>query len=259
MGEVLRPNAFTSQEVNFKYDHPASKLLGDQISLSYDNAELTADLTVVLFKAQREFLLEAASYYNATGLVADVTNFMDIQLVETAVVMANWSTETGQEGTIAAGAFVDLTNGTVTNRTLAAAEELSVFFEEGGAVTLPVGLLQIEGRYYDTNPAAVKIFKASRRFLVESVRYVNPTGLAVDATNFFDIQVKNGSTVVANWSTETTVGEGALVADTFVDLTLSTTAGDLVLALDDELTLNLAENGTQTLPAGTIQIEGRYL
>lgn len=253
-----RPNDFLQERLVFVHEHGASKLLGDQISLSYDNASLTADLTVVLFKAQREFLLEAASYYNATGLVADVTNFMDIQLVETAVVMANWSTETGQEGTIAAAGFVDLTLGTVANRTLAAGEKLSIFFEEGGAVTLPVGLLQIEGRYYEAGITLAEIFKAKRQFLVEQVRYVNPTGLAADASNHFDIQVKNGATVVANWSTETGE-EGALTADLHVDLSLSTVAGALLLDVDDVLSLNLAETGTQTLPAGRIQIEGRYI
>jgi hypothetical protein len=256
---VKRPNSFTSKARNIDYEHPASKLLGAPVSMFYEHGSLTADTTVKLFAAVSEFLLESARYINPTGLAADAANYFNIKLVETAVVMANWSTETGQEGTIAADTFVDLTLGTAADRTLAADEELSIFFDETGTATLPAGRIQIEGRYYETNTALVKLFKAKERFLVEKVRYINPTGLVEDATNFFDIQVKNGATVVANWSTETTVGEGTIAADTWVDLTLSTTGSDLVLALDDVLSLNLDENGTQTLPAGRIQIEGRYL
>lgn len=252
-----RPNDFEQDRIILIHEQPASKALGASVSMDYDNASLTADDTVKLFKAERQFLLEAATYHNETGLVADVTNFMDIQLVETAVVMANWSTETGQEGTIAADTHVDLTLGTLANRTLAADEVLSVFFEEGGAVTLPAGRLHFEGRYYDVT-AEAEILKARRKFRVIQVRYVNPTGLAVDATNFFDLQVKNGATVVANWSTETTVGEGALVAGTHVDFTLAA-AADLVLAKDDVLSFNLAESGTQILPPGRLQVEGVYI
>lgn len=104
---------------------------------------------------------------------------------------------------------------------------------------------------------AIKLFKGRRRFIIEQVRYVNPTGLAADAANYFDIQVLIGATVAANWSTETGQ-EGTIAADTFVDLTMAT-GGDNVGALDAVVSLNLDETGTATLPAGQIQIEGRYL
>ena len=110
-----------------------------------------------------------------------------------------------------------------------------------------------------TADTTTRLFKARRKFLVEQVRYINPTGLAVDAANFFDVKIQNGAVVMAEWSTETTVGEGAFVADTYVDLTLSTVAGALVLDADDVLSLVLDETGTATLPAGRVQIEGRYI
>ncbi len=254
-----RDQDFLQDRLVLTYGHPASKLLGDLVSMDYEHASLGADTTVKLFKAEREFVLEAASIHNVTGLVADATNFFNVKLVETAVLMANFSTETGQEGSLAADTITDMPLGTLADRTLAADEVLSVFFDEGGAATLPAGRIHFEGRYFETNTALVELFKARRKFRVDQVRYVNPTGLAQDATNFFDIQVKNGATVIANWSTETTVGEGTLTANAHVDFTLSSTDADLVLDADDVLSLNLSENGTQTLPAGYIQIEGRYV
>lgn len=97
-----------------------------------------------------------------------------------------------------------------------------------------------------------------RQFRVDGVWYNNVTGLAVDVTNFFDIQVLKGSTVMANWSTETGQ-EGALVADTPVDLTLSATDANRVAAAADVISLKLDEDGTATLPAGRIVIRGRLL
>lgn len=110
-----------------------------------------------------------------------------------------------------------------------------------------------------TADTTVKLFKAlERHFRVDAVRYVNPTGLAADAADYFNLKVQNGATVIANWSTETGQ-EGALVADTFVDFTEAADDADMVLAPGDELSVVLDETGTQTLPAGRFQIEGRYL
>lgn len=102
------------------------------------------------------------------------------------------------------------------------------------------------------------LFKAKRAFVVESVHYVNDTGLVADVTNFYAITLQNAAVVLATWSTETGQ-EGALTAATFADPTLSVVAGVLSLAAGDVLKLVLTEDGTQTLPAGQLQIEGRYL
>ena len=97
-----------------------------------------------------------------------------------------------------------------------------------------------------------------RQFRIDGAWYNNVTGLAVDVTNFFDIQVLKGSTVMANWSTETGE-EGALVADTPVDLSLSATDANQVADAGDVIALKLDEDGTATLPAGRIVIRGRLL
>jgi hypothetical protein len=109
-----------------------------------------------------------------------------------------------------------------------------------------------------TGDTTIEVAKPTRAFLITDVRYVNPTGLAVDATNFFTLQVLIQAAVAAEWSTETTVGEGALVAATWVDLTDGTTAlrrGDA----GDEVSILLDEDGTATLPPGAFYIEGIFL
>ncbi len=104
-----------------------------------------------------------------------------------------------------------------------------------------------------------KIFKAKRAFIVDAIRYINPTGLAGDGTNAFAGDVKNGSTVVATvFNTDTgDAGGASLAADTFVDGVIDAAAA--TLAAGDILSLVLTEDGTATLPAGLLQVEGRYL
>lgn len=111
-----------------------------------------------------------------------------------------------------------------------------------------------------TQDTTIKFFKnhSGRKFRVDKIHYNNPTGLVADVTNYFAIQVKNGSTVVGSWST-LTGAQGALAAGTTVDLVLNSTDANLVLAAGDELSLLLDETGTQTLPAGRVQVWGRLL
>lgn len=102
--------------------------------------------------------------------------------------------------------------------------------------------------------------KCKHPFVVESVEYINPTGLAADPTNAFDIELKDGATSMAKWSTITgTAGQGTIAADTFVQLALSATLANQYTAQDDILALVLTLHGAQTLPAGRLVVHGRYL
>jgi hypothetical protein len=254
---VSPTNPDSTELVVVTYEQPDSQCLGDQIVVSFEHPLVSADTTLDFFLCTRDFELSGVSYVNETGLAQDNTNFFNIQVRRVGSILSQWSTNT--DGAVVAGDFeahnLSSTPGILE---ITAGVALSLHLDENGTQTLPAGRVVIEGAYYAKSPTLVEIFKPRGRFLVEQVRYVNPTGLAVHATNFFDIQVKNGATVVANWSTETGE-EGALVADTHVDFTLSVVDGALVLEADDVLSVNLEENGTQTLPAGRFQIEGRYL
>jgi hypothetical protein len=94
---------------------------------------------------------------------------------------------------------------------------------------------------------------AGRSFRLDRALIINPTGLAVDASNFFNIKVKKGSTVMANRST----GTDALAADTFHEMGYAASDGDRVAAAGDVISIEFDETGTQTLPPGTVVIEGR--
>ena len=104
----------------------------------------------------------------------------------------------------------------------------------------------------------VKTHKCARAFVLESVDYVNPTGLAADTTNYFDIELKNGATSMAKWSTLNTA-QGAIAADTYVAVPLNATPANANAAAGDVLSVVLTLHGTQTLPAGRLTFHGRYL
>lgn len=99
---------------------------------------------------------------------------------------------------------------------------------------------------------------AGMKFRVDSVQYVNPTGLAQDAANYFVIELLKGATIAASWSTQTGA-QGSIAADTFVTLVKSATDADLVFAGGDVMSMNLNETGTATLPAGRLVVYGRWV
>lgn len=102
----------------------------------------------------------------------------------------------------------------------------------------------------DTGPTKLFAVPAGQTWRLKRVQYVNPTGLAQDAANYFVLSIKQSSALLAKWSTLTGV-EGTLTADTFVEWTLSATDADLVLEPTDEIVLLLDETGTASLPAGS--------
>lgn len=109
-----------------------------------------------------------------------------------------------------------------------------------------------------TASTADKYFRVARKAKLERVTYFNKTGLAADTSNYFAIQIKNGTTVCASWSTQTGA-QGALVADTPATVPLSSTATDLIFNAGDFVSFAAVETGTATLPAGHIVAELLFL
>jgi hypothetical protein len=106
---------------------------------------------------------------------------------------------------------------------------------------------------------AVKLFTAQRKFKVDKVEYINPTGLAAHAANFWDIGIKADATSMAEWSTDS-AAEGALGADTVNECTLSATVANRVAAKDAVISFYATKNASAAnLPAGRIIVHGRYL
>lgn len=114
-----------------------------------------------------------------------------------------------------------------------------------------------------TSDTTSKFFKvpAGRKLRVTKVEYINPTGLAEHASNFFALSLKNGSTVMAGPLSTDSAGSGdnGIVADTFTELTLSATEANRIASAGDVLSFLADETGTATLPAGRLVVHATYV
>lgn len=120
----------------------------DRFVLRYENGSLTADANVPLMEASRKFRIDKAKYVNPTGLAADASNYFDIQVKKGSNVALNWSTETGEEGTLTAGEWATLSEASDKSRLVFdAGDLLSLTFDETGTATLPAGYLVLECSY----------------------------------------------------------------------------------------------------------------
>lgn len=110
-----------------------------------------------------------------------------------------------------------------------------------------------------TGDTTLRLFKndADRHMRIKSISYINPTGLAQDATNVFAIKVQDAaaSKVYGTWDT-TTGQNGTIAADTWVSLTLGT---NLIVAPGEAVNLLLDEGGTATLPAGSVVVHAEMI
>ena len=111
-----------------------------------------------------------------------------------------------------------------------------------------------------TADTTMKLWKvpAGRSFRITGVDYINETGLAGHASDFFNLKILKGSTVMANWSTDS-AAEGTLTADTFVAFVLSATDANQVAQATDVISLFMDETGTASLPAGRFVLRGQLL
>lgn len=99
-----------------------------------------------------------------------------------------------------------------------------------------------------------------RKFRLDRALYINPTGLAEDATNWFEVSIQKGSTKMAAFSTDSDeAGTNTIPANTPLELPLAAAQADRVAVAGDIISLVLTEGGTATLPAGRVVIEGRLV
>jgi len=107
--------------------------------------------------------------------------------------------------------------------------------------------------------AATKLFSAQRKMRIDKVEYINPTGLAGHAANYWDIGIKIGATIAAEWSTDS-AAEGTLTANAVNEMTLSSTDANLIADADDVISFYATKVASAAnLPAGRAVIHARYL
>lgn len=120
----------------------------DDVVISFDHASVSADTTLRIAKLTKPFRISKVRYVNETGLAGSGANFFNIKLLKGATVAANWSTDSGAQGTIAASTFVDMVlSATDADQVFAADDVMSLFLDETGTAALPAGRIVIEGRY----------------------------------------------------------------------------------------------------------------
>jgi hypothetical protein len=109
----------------------------------------------------------------------------------------------------------------------------------------------------ESSTATIKIHGVKGRTVrLDRVWYNNPTGFAQDPSAYWTIAIKNGSTVLASWSTQTGA-QGTLTGDTPVELVKGT---NLDVTDSDVLTCVLTKTGAPAaLPAGRVVLEGHVL
>lgn len=99
----------------------------------------------------------------------------------------------------------------------------------------------------------------SRSFRVDKVTWFTATTTAADAANYWTLELKNGSTSVASWSTLSTA-QGALTGGTPAELVPSATDANRVFAVGDIASLVLTKTASPSaLPPGRLTIHGRYV
>lgn len=123
-------------------------------STELDHAQLTASETFKLGRVPsgRKVRIDRAYYVNNTGLAADATNAMKLELKnDTTLVASVFNTDSDDDpagAAIVAAAIVDaVLSATDADLVLDAGDVLLAVFTEDGAATLPPGRLRVEGRY----------------------------------------------------------------------------------------------------------------
>ena len=110
----------------------------------------------------------------------------------------------------------------------------------------------------------LRFAKIPRDFRLSTVELSVPVGFTADASAYWTIAIKNGSTVVASWSTQTTGGspggQGALTANTPVTMTNNATDANLVFAAGDTPTLVVTKTGSpSSLPLARVSAHGKFV
>lgn len=122
----------------------------EKLALPFAHASVAATTTVKIYKtALRALRLDRVTYDNPTGFAQDPANYWTVSIQSGATILAQWSTQTAQQGTLAADTFVDFKNSaTDANLVVAAATTLTLVLTKTGApASIPVGSLVIEARY----------------------------------------------------------------------------------------------------------------
>lgn len=110
-----------------------------------------------------------------------------------------------------------------------------------------------------TTTTALMKTRTDRQFVVTGVDYIEPlTGIAQSDTNYYVLSLQVGATVIAQYSTKLTGGNGPITAGAFAAFVMQALANTVV---PPGSVLNFVETltGTLTAPAGSLTLHGYYI
>lgn len=99
--------------------------------------------------------------------------------------------------------------------------------------------------------------RCHRKIKITAVYLANGQNITQDDTNYVVVALKKGSTLIADYSTKLTGGDGAITADTPAAMTIESSQD--TQAADSVLKLDINVQGTTVLEEGYVQIDGFYL
>lgn len=117
----------------------------------HQNAVINSNTVIAVYKFDRRCTIDRVSFLSVAGLAADGTNFVVIRASKSTSgtpIIASWSTESGQQGSLPANDSIDLVN-TITSQdlTFEAGDIVALDVTVAGTGALPAGQLHIDGRY----------------------------------------------------------------------------------------------------------------
>lgn len=213
---------------------------GESKEIPFAHAQVTAGFAAKLWKAPRRVLVEQCPYLNPTGLAEDASNYFAVKIAKlTALVVADLTFTAANATEILTSAAHGLKTGDGPVR----------LTNSGGG--LPSGLATATD-YWIIRIDANTFYLAASLSAAFAGTAVTFTTDGTGTHTLSDTASTVRAVVLGSYSTDSAgAGTNTLPANTWTDLTLSSTPSDLVVQKDEEVALIAIEGGTATLPAGS--------
>lgn len=222
-----------------------NEFITERVVVSYDHAALTASTAFKMFTPTRQFRLDAARYYNPTGLAEHASNTFQVKIQRAnALSFTTFAVQGEADDEI----FTANAHG----------------FETGDGPVRLVGTVGT-GLSTSTDYWVIKI-NANTFYLATSRANAIAQTAVTYTTDGTGVTIVAGTgcsrlvDVATGVDTDSDLdGTNTLVADSPVALTLTATTANLIFAAGEDVYFVAIEQGTATLPIGRMVVEGRYI
>lgn len=121
----------------------------ERLDKTFLNGVINASGSNTVYKFSRRCRVTRVSYVSEAGVSEDVTNYVDVRIMNNAVVAGNWSTQTGEQGSLPVNESIDFTlDGDTTKQVYQAGSVLSLDVVVSGTGVLTDGHINIDGTFF---------------------------------------------------------------------------------------------------------------